>query len=476
MTSAARGLSLRGSPLTDRRVTVMGLGLFGGGAAVARALAEAGARVTVTDLRSEAELGDSVRALADLDLGWTLGEHRPEDFTAADVVVASPAVAPSNPHLELARGAGAAVTSEIELFLEACPARIALVTGTQGKSTTSHIAAGLLCACRIRAHLGGNIGRALIGELARIDAGDVVVLEVSSYQLEALPTELASLSRNVAAVCVTGVLADHLERHGSVEAYEAAKRRALDLAPPRAVLILPADDARVRAWDLPALCTRWFSIRGDAHLCVRDGAFRAGDEQLGRVADVQLKGSFQHANVLAALGLARALGAPASGLAAALADVRGLEHRLQDLGSFSGHRVWDNGVSTTPDSTVSALCAFNGPLTLLCGGQAKDLALDELVATCAARAQRVMTFGASGEALASALHAGGVDVHFAGELADAVREAFAHMEAGETLLFSPACASFDAFLNFEQRVAAFRAALPPLDPGPSRAPGTIAGG
>lgn len=468
MTDVARGLALRGSPLAGRPVTVMGLGLLGGGVEVVRALAQAGAAVTVTDLRTEEQLADSVRALADLDLTWSLGAHRDEDFAGDRVIVANPAVPPASPYLARARASGAEVTSEIELFLEACTARVALVTGTQGKSTTSHIAASLLQSCGATVHLGGNIGRALIGELDRLEASDVVVLEISSYQLEALPENIAHLARNVAVVCVTNVLADHLERHGSLEAYEAAKRRVLDLAGPRAVRVLPADDERVRAWD-PGGEVRWFTLAGAAELCIADGVFQDAGEPLGRVLDVRLPGAFQRANVLAALGLSRALGAPAAALAEALPEVRGLEHRLQELGSFGGHRVWDNGVSTTPDSTVSALAAVGAPLTLLCGGQAKDLALDELVAACAEHARRVVTFGASGAALADALCAGGVAVHRASELADAVQAAYAAMEPAEALLFSPACASFDAFLNFERRAAAFRAALPPRDFEPASA-------
>ena len=463
-------LTLRGRPLAGRRVTVMGLGLFGGGVATTRALARAGARVTVTDRRGEAELCESLRALEGLDLRRRLGGHAREDFEGAEVVVANPAVAPSNDWLAAARGAGAEVTSETELFLEACPTRAALVTGTQGKSTTCHVAASLLSSCGIRARLGGNIGHSLLGELGEMTPGDAVVLELSSYQLEALPADASLLARNVAAVGVTNVLADHLERHGSREAYEAAKRRILELAGPGARLVLPADDGRVRAWEVPAERTEWFRASGPADLCVADGRFRRGGEELGRAADLALPGAFQLDNALCALGLARALGAEAVGLAAALGGVRGLAHRLEDLGVFAGHNVWDNGVSTTPDSTVSALEALSapgvegGPVALLCGGRAKTLPLEPLAAAAAARTSRVVTFGESGPELARALSAGGAEAACAGDLAAAVREVFGRMEGGEALLFSPGCSSFDAFRNFAERAAAFRAALPGRDP------------
>ena len=460
MTAGPPALTLRGRPLAGRSVTVMGLGLLGGGVELTRALARAGSRVTVTDLGDEQQLAESLAALAGLDVRRRLGGHVREDFAAAEVVVASPAVAPSSEWLRVAREAGAELTSETELFLEACPARVALITGTQGKSTTAHIAASLLAACGTRTHLGGNIGRSLLNELAAMAPGDAVVLELSSYQLEALPAELAHLARNVAAAAVTNVLADHLERHGSLEAYEAAKRRVLALAPAGARLVLPADDERVRAWETPAERTDWFGAAPEATLRVGGERFRRGDEVLGRTADLALPGAFQRANALCALGVARALGAPPAGLAAALAGVRGLPHRLQPLGRRAGHRVWDNGVSTTPDSTVSALAALEGPLVLLCGGRAKDLPFEQLARAGAERASRVVTFGQSGAELQRAFAAAGADAVFVEALEGAVREAFAGMSAEDALLFSPACASFDAYRNFADRAAAFRAALP----------------
>jgi len=426
---------------------------------VTRALAGAGCRVTVTDLRGADELAESLAALAGLDVRRRLGGHALGDFTTADVVVASPAVAPGSEWLEAARAAGAETTSETELFLEACPSRLALVTGTQGKSSTAHLTASLLAACGVRTHLGGNIGRSLLNELAALEAGDTTVLELSSYQLEALPAGVGHLARNVAAVAVTNVLADHLERHGSLEAYEAAKRRVLKLAPPGARRVLPADDERVRGWPRSD-DTDWFGAAPDATLRIEDGAFVRAGEVLGRTADLALSGAFQRTNALCALGLARALGARGEDLVRALPGVRGLPHRLEDLGLFAGHRVWDNGVSTTPDSTVSALAALEGPLVLLAGGRAKDLPLDELARTAAERAACVVTFGASGPALAEACAAAGAEAVFAGALESAVREAFARMGAGAALLFSPACASFDAYRNFSDRAKAFRRALP----------------
>jgi UDP-N-acetylmuramoylalanine--D-glutamate ligase len=452
--------------LRGKRVTVMGLGLQGGGVEVVRYLASRGARITVTDQRPAAALAESLAAISGVEARLALGGHDARDFESAEIVIANPAVGPSHPMLAAARAAGAEVTSEMALFLAACPARIALITGTQGKSSTTNAAARLLEESGFTVHLGGNIGRALIASVDDMRAEDVAVVEISSYQLEALPSGFGPCER-VAAVACVNVLADHLERHGSVEAYEAAKRRILDLAPASATVVLSADDPRVSRWTVSRGRELRFGERaGRDALRLAEGEFRLGVERLGRVADLRLPGAFQRTNVLAALGIARALGAPARRLEAAIGKLSGLEHRLQDLGVLGGRRVWDNAVSTTPDSTLSALLALERPVALLVGGQAKSLPLDELVEAARTRARRVIAFGGSAATLAAAFRRGGIESVETATVEDAVRAAYELMEPGEELLFSPACASFDAYRNFRDRALAFRRALPPADTSP----------
>jgi UDP-N-acetylmuramoylalanine--D-glutamate ligase len=441
----------------------MGLGLLGGGVEVTRYLARRGARVLVTDQRPAEALAESLAALADVPFERALGGHRERDFVECDLVVANPAVSPRHPLLARAREAGVGVTSEIELFLRDCTCRVVAITGTQGKSSTTKATWELLCAAGVRAHLGGNIGRSLLSDLERMQPRDVAVLELSSYQLEALSGPVG-LGANVAAVAVVNVLADHLERHGSLEAYEAAKARLLELAGPGAAVVLNAEDARVSRWRPAQERVLWASPTGAvprerAPLRVERNEFLLGEERLGRLEDLRLAGSFQRGNVLIALGLARTLGAAPAALEAGVGGLRGLEHRLQDLGSFAGHRVWDNGVSTTPDSTISALAELTGPLCLLLGGQRKNLPLDDLVAAVRDRRARVIAFGASALSLAQEFERGGVPALAQDSVEQAVDAAFEHMEPGDALLFSPACASFDAYRNFQDRARAFRAAL-----------------
>lgn len=455
-------MTARGAELDGLPVTVMGLGLFGGGVESARWLAARGARVTVTDLRDARTLAESIEALRGVEVRFALGGHDERDFTSAHTVVANPAVPPSHPLLAAARAAGARVTSETALFLGACPARVVLVTGTQGKSSTSHAAHGLLVASGLSAHLGGNIGRSLLGALDALDERDVVVLELSSYQLEGLPPA-GELRPRTAAIGVVNVRADHLERHGSLAAYEDAKRRILELSGDDTWVVLNGEDERVARWDAPRGRVVRYGLSEDFELGLRRGRFAFGERELGAPDDVPLPGAFQRSNVLCALGLALAVGAEPEALARALRGLTGLEHRLQELGRRGGHRVIDNGVSTTPDSTLSAVLALDAPLCLLVGGQAKALPLDELAAAARGRVRRAIAFGASALALGEPFRAAGIEAHACARLEDAVALAFARMQPEEVLLFSPAAASFDAYRNFRDRAHAFRAALPAAD-------------
>lgn len=465
--------------LAGRRAVVMGLGLFGGGVAATRFLVERGARVTVTDLRDAEQLRAAVNELAGLDVRMVLGRHDPADFAAAEVLVVNPAVPPHAPLIAVARSAGARITSEVGLFLDQVRGTVAGVTGTQGKSSTCRFLNDLLAGCGKRVRLGGNIGRPLLAQVDEIEADEIVVLELSSYQLATLPDDmLRPRSHSPLRIALfTNVLSDHLERHGTRAEYAAAKLRLLEVLPSEATVIWPAS----ADWTPPASAlprgVRTLPFRvptvaatiedessadlgagvDDAkdELHIRGSGFQRGSLTLARIADAPPMPRFQHENLLAALGAAQALGCTPNELRKALPKLRGLPHRLADLGDRGGRRVFDNAVSTTPDSTLSALRALDRGVTVLIGGKVKDLDTSELIAVCAERGARVILFGNAADAWLARFRAGHVEVHPTPDVQSAVAAAYELSSPGDTILFSPACSSFDAYANFQARADDF---------------------
>lgn len=461
------------------RALVMGLGRFGGGLGATRFLLERGWDVTVTDLGSPESLAASVAALSDDQrerVTWRLGEHLECDFEGADLVVVNPAVPAGNAFVTLARAAGARVTSEVELFLESATANLVLVTGTQGKSSTCHLVHGLLpkaLGTSRRVGLAGNMGRSLLAELDGMSADDELVIELSSYQLEALPGDMGHLAKAKVAV-ITNLLTDHIARHGNVAAYHAAKLRIAQLLEPGGTLVVPHSQVHlVRNFAGPVLTfdDQAATAPGQAADFHIEGAHFQGRVQgsLAPLADLRLPGAWQRPNALAALAAASLRGIAPADLHLAAIDT--LEHRSEELGHFgkAAVRVVDNGVSTTPDSTQSALEALiaeaPGPIILLVGGRSKAMPLAHL-ALAAARSQDVsaITFGEAAAEFAAAFQAAGVPVQNTATLELAVTQAFENAPPQSRLLFSPAGSSFDAFDNFKARAAAFRRALPRRTP------------
>jgi UDP-N-acetylmuramoylalanine--D-glutamate ligase len=442
---------------TPGRATVQGLGHFGGGVGVSRFLAREGWQVTVTDLQSEEELADSVASLEDVDLRLALGGHDQTDFTDTDLVVANPAVHPDNEYLCAARAANVPVVTEVGLFLERSPARVVAVTGTQGKSSTAHFLHQLLADACIPARIGGNIGGSLLDELPSMTPEEICVIELSSYQLDGLSNEVAETPLVLGVV--TNLREDHLERHGTVEAYHTAKLELISLLAAGAPLLV-GQGVVERARTLAPEATERVDLHESGGLLRVEGtSFTLRGELLGDTNGVNHLPDFQHENLLLALSAARLLGAPAALLAASLPTLSGLDHRLEDLGEIADRRVYDNGVSTTPDSTEAALESLSEGFTLIVGGEAKALPLDSLVRSAAARAKQVVLFGACAEEWSRSFRDAGSSCEVTSTVGDAVETAWSMTSPGDTLLFSPAAASFDAYRNFRERALDFRACV-----------------
>ncbi len=445
------------SVLTGKRILVMGLGRFGGGADVAQFAAQAGAHVVVTDMAAQEKLSDSVRQLRDLpNIEFHLGSHDPVDFERADIVVVNPAVAPGHPLLEIARRRGKTITSQMGLFFQWCPARIVGITGANGKSTTTALTAHLLEHAPSprsfgKVWLSGNIGDLpLLTILGRIAPDDLVVLEMSSFQIE----QLAEPRKAPHVALLTNLTPNHLDRYGTFAAYCAAKESIFKYQP--------------RDEDAPALsffngedemASQWFATyRGQpGRACVKFSADDVG-EDIRRAYG--LPGRVYLSNLAGAMAIARSLGVGEDAIKACLPGFKALPHRLELVAESNGVRWYNDSKATTPLSAIVALEAFDRPEIIIAGGYDKHLPFDELGRKIAEKAKAAVLIGQTAPKIAGAIRealAEGrvVPVESAASLAQAVERASQLAAPGDVVLFSPACASYDMFENFQQRGSQF---------------------
>jgi UDP-N-acetylmuramoylalanine--D-glutamate ligase len=434
------------------RVLVVGLGRFGGGVGVTRWLAGQGARVTVTDLAAEAELADSLAQIADCGVTLRLGGHDPADLGLADLVVVNPAVnkAKSAFFADIV-ASGVPWTTEMNLFCERCPATVVGVTGSFGKSTTCAMLAAGLEAC-VRAggtpyravHLGGNIGRSLLGELATISSDDLVVLEMSNAQLEDLP----QIDWTPHLAVLTNFTPHHLDRYdGQWEAYARAKLNIARLADPERKLVIGPVSAEVEQF------VREIVPLADRRLV----PVRPADPALS----LALRGAHNAANGDCVWTVAGCLAMPLPPLRAAIEAFAGLPHRLQFVRRLDGVDYINDSKSTAPKATVIALDSFDDPVVAIVGAQDKGMVLDDCAQALATRCRAVVCTGQSGPKFAAAIrksvaetlvaNASPAVVREAATLEHAVAAARALARPGDVVLFSPGGPSFDGYANYERR-------------------------
>ena len=492
---------VRAGSLRDQPVTV--LGFARSGIALARFLADAGADVTVYDGRPAAELGAAIEALDGRPVRLLAGPDvdPASAWGGAALVTSSPAINPDYPTTEPrlraalralvdARAAGdetvPALVSEPDLFLRLCPAPTIGVTGTKGKTTTSSLAAAILAADPTHpAVLGGNIGIPIVERLPELTAGHRVVYELSELQL---PT----LSRGTTVAVYTNVTSDHLDRHGSLEAYRATKRRLADLVDPAGALVLNLDDpvvaayadagrARVVAYGqgLPVpgglgLRDGWIVADAVERLAIAGGgtAITGPEGRIMPVAELAIPGAHNVSNALAAVAVGLLFGIEPDAIRTAAGAFTGVEHRLEPVATIDGVRFVNDSQGTQPDAVVAALRSFAPPLVLIAGGRDKGVDLSGLPPVVAERAAAAVLIGESGPRLEGEFRAAGLTrTARAATLEDAVRiadglarEALADGDrpAPATVLLSPAAASFDMFEDYAARGRAFKAAVAAL--------------
>jgi UDP-N-acetylmuramoylalanine--D-glutamate ligase len=473
-----QGLDLSG-------VHALVVGLAREGTALARFLVEHGAEVTVTDAKPAEALGDRLGALSGLEVSFALGGHPPSLLHGVEIVFVSPGVPLEIPLLAEARRRGLPLSSETRLATRLCPAPIMAITGSSGKTTTTALVGQMMKAAGRRTWVGGNIGQPLIGRLQAMTSDDAVVMELSSFQLEFFAPwpagqgeeggsplfDPAGWSPHIAAVL--NVTPNHLDRHGTMEAYLAAKSHILAYQRPGDVAVLGRDNPITRALGRPARGrVLWFSMAG----AVDEGAFLQDDELILRLAgqenvvcrrqDLQLLGEHNVTNVLAACALARAGGTPVEAIGQVATSFTGVEHRLELIRERAGVRWYNDSIATTPERTVAALRAFDAPIVLLAGGRDKHLPWDEMVDLTWQKVRHLVLFGEAAGLIEKAMESRGpglTTIHQAGDLSRAVARAAALALPGDVVLLSPGGTSYDAYPDFVARGEHFRQLVAALE-------------
>ena len=440
-----------------KRALVIGFGRSG--RAAAAYIRAQGGMVKVVDRADTPELRTS---LQNEGLEHRLGGYSETDLRDADLVIVSPGVPWDLPLLESARKQGLPVTSEIDLFFRACPSPIAGITGTNGKTTTTALTAEVLRAGGLRVMRGGNIGEPVLDRVDQLGADDWVVLELSSFQLESIEHPRLRIGT------VLNVTPDHLDRHRSMERYAEIKTRAVSFMEPDDHAVLNFDDPTVRAMSLRTRGQLMsFSTAGsvaDAGVTVQSGWIviraRDDDRRIMPVDKVPLPGAHNLSNVLAAVGAGASAGVTGERMAQAVREFKGVEHRLELIGTFRGVRWYNDSKATNPDSTYKALDAFTEPLILIAGGRNKGLDVAPLAKAIARRATALIAIGETADELVQLARKEGLSASvLATDLADAVRRAAATATPGSVVLLSPGFTSFDMFRDYEDRGRRFKAAV-----------------
>jgi UDP-N-acetylmuramoylalanine--D-glutamate ligase len=442
--------------LNGKRVLVVGLGKSG--VASALFLKERGARVTVSDSKTFDQFAKEIPLLLDHGIVVETGAHGERTFQEQDLIVVSPGVPVDAAPLVQARARGEAVIGEVELAAQYLPGAIVAVTGSNGKTTTTTLIGEIVAASGFATTVGGNIGTPAISLVEKAGKETIVVLEVSSFQLETIETFRPKIA------IVLNVTPDHLDRHHTFAAYVDAKARIFENQQKSDFAVLNADDStcvemagRTRAQVV------WFSRRKE----VKQGAWvskgrilfqdSTGKREIMLVSEIPLKGAHNVENVLAAVSAGALLGGDPEKIGAAVRSFKAVEHRLEYVATVRGVEYYNDSKATNVDATIKALESFPANIHLILGGKDKGSDYSVLNDLLKKRVKRVYTVGAAAAKIESQIQ--GAEIVQAGTLESAVQRAAAVAEPGDVVLLAPACASFDQFRNYEHRGKVFKEAV-----------------
>jgi UDP-N-acetylmuramoylalanine--D-glutamate ligase len=443
---------------------ILVVGLARSGAAAAEFLLSRGARVVVNDAKPESELNgvDSLRAKG---AEVVAGSHPSELFEKSEMIVVSPGVPLALEPFRRARAAGSPIISEVELAARFLRGRLIGITGSNGKTTTTTLAGELLAGAGLHTQVGGNIGAPLISLVETSRDDGFTVIELSSFQLEAVERMRLFVS------VIINITPDHLDRYDSMDDYAAAKANVFRNQTADDFAVLNADDERVsKMGSLTGARTIFFSRRRELGegIFLRGPAltYRDSGVERGLIArdEITLRGDHNLENVMSALAIGIACGASTDSMRQTIRNFKGVEHRLEFVAEINGVKFYNDSKATNVDAAIKCIEAFDGGVNVILGGKDKGGDYSPLASVARARCSNVILIGAAADKIAAALR-DTRPMRRASTMEEAVEIGLEVGKPGEIVLLAPACASFDMFDNYEHRGRVFKEAVRRLGSG-----------
>lgn len=451
-----------------KKITVMGLGLHGGGTATVAFLSALGAKLVVTDLKTKEELAPSLEKLGNLEnVEYVFGQHRVEDFTNVDMVIKNPSVPWTNKHIKLALEKNIPVEMDASLFFQLCKNPIVGITGTKGKTTTSALIFEILKEAGKNPVRAGSGQVAVLDKLKDLKEDSTVVFELSSWRLSAL----GRIRKSPQVAVLTNIYPDHLNYYKTMEEYIADKKYIFSNQKPEDFCVINWDNEYLQKME-PEIKSQIikfsekrigegkFAYLNEGIVYFNDGT---EEKEVIRVSEITLKGSHNISNILAAVGAGCAMGAKIEQIKKGIQNFHGLPHRLEFVRELGGVKYYNDTSATTPESAIAGINSFSEPIVLIAGGSDKNLEMSEWGKIIAEKAKSVIFLkGAGTDKIISVMkknageEAENKEFKIVDSMEKAVESARAEANQGDVVLLSPGAASFGLFTNEFDRGDKFR--------------------
>lgn len=469
------------SDFKNKRITVMGLGIVGGGVGVVKFLTKAGAKVLITDLKTKKDLKSSLKKIKNLPVKLILGRHRKEDFINTDMIIRNPSVPDNSPYLKIAQNNNVLIETDVGIFFELCPAPITGVTGTKGKSTVVTLIYLLLKSKYSDVVLAGNIGTSPLESLKKIKKSSKVVLELSSWQLEGLKVH----QKSPKAALITNIYPDHLNRYKNLREYINSKKIIFLFQKPKDFLFLNYDDKVLRKFSKSARSKTYFFSKSKILKNFKKAAFVENNEiffgkekkSIFNLKNLKLSGEHNISNVLAALSVAKLYEVPSKNIQMVLREFRGLAGREELIAEIKGIKYFNDTTATMPDAVIRAIKTLGlkfpkSKIILIAGGQDKNLNYKHLAQEISKKVSYLILFpGSASVKIKKELKAfkhpkllSSINSEI-NSMKKAVKLASKLSERGDIVLLSPGAASFNLFKNEFDRGEQFNKIVEKLKKG-----------